>query len=78
LVLNQEASGTWLRGLERQLTQFPVKTPSNDSKKVEVEQRESAIGARNMLRAEACPFPRFGRHSHDELSILSPLSQCCM
>ncbi|NXH24264.1 FA20A Pseudokinase, partial [Myiagra hebetior] len=22
--------------------------------------------------------PRFGRHSHDEISILAPLSQCCM
>ncbi|XP_015500823.1 pseudokinase FAM20A, partial [Parus major] len=28
--------------------------------------------------SELCFTPRFGRHSHDEISILAPLSQCCV
>lgn len=36
-------------------------------------------GAGQALQLRAlCFIPRFGRHSHDETSILAPLSQCCM
>lgn len=40
--------------------------------------REGGTGGQALTLCPLCLPHRFGRHSHDETSILAPLSQCCM